>query len=155
MQQENNKKENLFRIVSAILLIIIIVLSAVYFFVYNTKDEGIKITNEYSIIPPDNAYDLLIKNKTDPDYNLTVVDCRVREVWCTCNFDNGLHLPNAELIGDSTTLYNSTGDILVYSINGSVGEQFCMELMGNVFGSVYNLEGGYDNWIAEGYKNYI
>jgi len=77
--------------------------------------------------------------------NLSVVDVRGLEGCGQCQFNKG-HLPNATRIEDPTVFYNSTCDILVYSVEGSVGARFCDELMNHVYGNVYNLEGGWTAW---------
>jgi len=48
-------------------------------------------------------------------------------------------------------LYNSTEDILVYSKDGTVGEDFCQDITGHVYGEIYNIDGGYNAWVAAGF----
>lgn len=79
--------------------------------------------------------------------NLTVVDCRGLEGCGQCQFNQG-HLPNATMINDPTTLYNTTNDILVYSMDGHKGSWFCEQLIGHVYGNVYNLDGGWNAYIG-------
>lgn len=76
---------------------------------------------------------------------LYVIDCRAREGCGDCQFSKG-HLPDAGLYSSPVSFFNTTTDILVYSVDGTVGEQFCRELVGYVYGNIYNLEGGWEAW---------
>jgi rhodanese-related sulfurtransferase len=108
---------------------------------YPTTDYYI-YTSSFSNIEPSEAYDLI-----NTSSNLKVIDCRGLEGCDHCQFKQG-HLPGAELNSNFLTLYNSTEDILVYSINGTVGARFCENLTGRVYGKIYNLKGGYNAWVA-------
>jgi len=99
-----------------------------------------KETFEYTNITAEEA-DLLIAND-----NITILDVRALEGCGSCQFKNG-HLPGAILESDPTKYYNASYDILVYSVDGTVGAEFCEDLMYKVYGKVYNLEGGWNDWI--------
>ena len=83
--------------------------------------------------------------------NLSIIDVRGLEGCGNCQFNKGGHLPGAELNMNAQTLYNTTDDILVYSVDGSVGADFCMNLTSHVYGKIYNLDGGFDAWKEAGY----
>ena len=138
----------------AIVLIVICVIAAAALVITFTWTEnsstgqeptGTQYASFYTNISAQTAYDLI--NVTS---NLTVIDCRGLEGCSQCQFNKG-HLPGAQLNMNSLTLYNSTNDILVYSKDGTVGAGFCQELVGHVYGEIYNLDGGYEAWTSAGY----
>ena len=56
-------------------------------------------------------------------------------------------MPKGAVLNDNPeTLYNSSEDILVYSKDGTVGAGFCQDLINNVYGNIYNLDGGINAW---------
>ena len=111
---------------------------------YPTSDYYI-YTTSFSNIAPSEAYDLI-----NDSSNLKVVDIRGLEGCSSCQFNKG-HLPSAELNSNPMSLYNLTKDVLVYSKNGAVGDDFCQDIVDHVYGKIYNLEGGYNAWVAAGY----
>lgn len=111
---------------------------------YPTTDYYI-YTSSFSNIEPSKAYNLI-----NTSSGLKIIDCRGLEGCSHCQFNKG-HLPDAELNSNVMSLYDSTEDILVYSINGTVGADFCLDLTGHVYGSIYNLKGGYNAWAAAGF----
>ena len=126
----------------AIVLVIICLIAAVFLvmtYILPISNEK-QYTSIYTNATADAAYDLI--NNTS---GLLVIDCRGLEGCSTCQFNQG-HLPNATLNMNAQSLYNETNDILVYSKNGTVGVEFCEELVGHVYGNIYNLEGGYEAW---------
>ena len=153
------KKERRLSIIFAILLVFIIIVAVVVFaysngfFSFNEKNNVPTFTTTYTNITAEQAYNLI--NTTE---NLTIIDCRGLEGCSHCQFNQG-HLPGAELNDNPLTLYQNesdyqnTTDILVYSKNGTVGADFCSDLIGKVYGKIYNLEGGYEAWVAAGYLN--
>jgi len=141
---DGNSGESTFRTIAFIILIAIIVIAAILvfiprFFQENEDNTPVYITS-FRNYAPEEAYDLM--NNAE---NLTIIDCRGLEGCNTCQFKAG-HLPGAELNENPNSLFNSTEKILVYSKNGSVGADFCADLVGHVYGDVYNLEGGYAAW---------
>jgi rhodanese-related sulfurtransferase len=114
-------------------------LSLAYFFDEPLNTES-TFTMVYTNINVPEAKSM-IENNT----NLTIIDVRGLEGCGNCEFKKG-HLPGAVLNSNPYDFYNSTNDILVYSINGIVGEEFCQNLTGYVYGNIFNLEGGYENW---------
>ncbi len=101
-------------------------------------------TQTYKNVTIEEAYNLINKSQ-NTEYNLTIIDCRGLEGCSVCQYKHG-HIPGAVRNDNPITLYNLTDDILVYSVNGTVGAQFCEDLMNHVYGKVYNLEGGWNAW---------
>jgi len=101
-------------------------------------------TQTYTNITVETAYNLINKSQ-NTDYNLTIIDCRGLEGCSLCQYKHG-HIPGAVRNDNPITLYNLTDNILVYSVNGTVGAQFCRELTNHVYGEIYNLEGGWNAW---------
>lgn len=97
-----------------------------------------KPTTEYQSVNVSVAKQLVLQN-------VTCIDVRGLEGCGPCQFNQG-HLPNAITYTLPADLYNVSSDILVYSMDGTVGEQFCKDLMGHVYGKVYNLQGGWYAW---------
>lgn len=120
----------------AVLILAVIVIAAVFFFVYSQNPY----TGTYETITAEEALDIINSN-----VNLTIVDVRGLDDCNDCQFNVG-HLPNASSVKNAVIFYNSTKDIIVYSKDGSVGEEFCDSLIGHVYGKVYNIKGGYDAW---------
>ena len=151
------KSDRKFSIFVTILLAFIIVVAVIVF----AYSNGIFLNHENNNIPTytttfvnvtaKEAYNLI--NTTE---NLSVIDTRGLEGCSHCQFNRG-HLPGAVLNDNPLTLfqnlsnYQNTTDLLVYSVNGTVGANFCEDLLGNVYGKIYNLIGGYDAWVAAGY----
>lgn len=156
-EKHPKKNDKRFSIFLTVLLAFIIIVAVVVFaysngFFSNGETNNIPTyTTTFQNITSKEAYNLI--NITE---NLTVIDCRGREGCSHCQFNRG-HLPGAELNDNPITLYQNesdyqnTTDILVYSVNGSVGVDFCTELLGHVYGKIYNLEGGYEAWVIAGY----
>ena len=151
------KNDRRFSIFLTLLLAFIIIVAVVVFAFSNDifsddKSNNIPIyTTTFTNITVEEAYYLI--NTTE---NLTVIDSRGLEGCSHCQFNRG-HLPGAELNDNPTTLYQNESDfqnktdILVYSKNGTVGADFCLDLLGHVYGKIYNLDGGYEAWVAAGY----
>jgi len=109
---------------------------------YNTKTG---YTQTYTNVTVEEAYNLINKSQ-EPTYNLTIIDCRGIEGCSTCQFKHG-HIPGAVRNDNPLTLENLTDDILVYSVDGKIGAEFCKNLTHNlVYGKIYNLEGGWNAW---------
>jgi len=86
-----------------------------------------------------------VKELINTSENITVVDIRGLEGCGTCQFKQG-HLPGAIRSTDSSMFYNYTSDIVVYSVDGTLGETFCCELLNHTYGEIYNLQGGWNAW---------
>ena len=149
---KNNKSFSIFLIsILALIIVIAVVLAAVSTNMFSDDEDNVlpTYTTTFSNITPKEAYELI--NTTE---NLTVIDCR--EGCNRCQFNNG-HLPGATMNTNPATLYQvegdyqNTTDILVYSVDGTVGADFCLDLTGQVYGKIYNLAGGYEAWVATGY----
>lgn len=150
--QKNDKKFSIFLTIS---LALILVLAVVVFAFSNgvfSDDENNdlpKYTTTFSTITPKEAYEII--NTTE---ELLVIDCR--EGCNICQFNRG-HLPRAIMKVEPQTLhqtegdYQNTTDILIYSLDGTAGAEFCSELVNHVYGKIYNLAGGYEAWVAAGY----
>jgi len=147
------------RIIMASLLGLIIILALIV--VYLNSQPG--YTQEYHEKLPANVSNLLFNvydinstiNETTADYNLDrvnliIIDARGLEGCSECQYKQG-HLPGAIRDQSAQNYYNTTQDILVYSKDGENGTLFCSWLVGHVYGNIYNLEGGYEAWLAEGY----
>lgn len=150
--EKNNKIFLIFLtlIIGAIILMSVMLIVLYYDTSVDKKDNNITQYNKtFTTITPKEAYELI--NTTE---KLVVIDCR--EGCNKCQFNHG-HLPRATMNTDPTTLYQNEGDhqnatdILVYSVDGLVGAEFCGMLVDHVNGEIYNLAGGYDAWVAAGY----
>ena len=144
---ETNKKENKkLEIFAAIALVAILVISIIYliiFFIQTPQQSEKSVYASYfTNVTADVAYDLI-----NYSINLTIIDCRGLEGCGTCSFKNDGHIKGATLNSNPETLYNWSEDILVYSKDGIVGANFCKDLINNVYGNIYNLDGGINSWI--------
>ncbi len=139
------KKQNYKLEKTASIALIIIVLIAVsyliFYFTWESQLKENKYTSFYTNVTADYAFNLI-----NNSINLTIVDCRGLEGCGTCSFKNDGHLKQAELNSNAETLHNWSADILVYSKDGNVGASFCQDLIGKVYGKIYNLDGGIDAW---------
>jgi rhodanese-related sulfurtransferase len=142
-------KEKKFVIVAFLIIIILIVVAVAYIllpYIFQSNNEnGLTLTTIYYNKDPEEVFDIM--NNTE---NLTIIDCRGLEGCSSCQFKKG-HLPNASMNDNPTTLFNSTNDILVYSKDGSIGAEFCIDLVNHVYGNIYNLKGGYEAWLAKNF----
>jgi len=157
MGKNKPKKRNGKRleILMAIVLITITAIAVIYLLQYpdqkdQSQDNIIRYTQFYTNISVQTASDL-INSSINTSYNLSVIDCRGLEGCSSCQFNKG-HLPGAVLNSNPDSLLNETEDILVYSVNGDVGADFCEQLVGIVYGNIYNLKGGFTVWDAEGFE---
>ena len=165
MQQDQpeKNKEKMFRAIMVVVLAAIIIISFTFVIINNNQNEDVIET--YVNESKEEVLSLLNNSKEYDDvhgdfvYNLskihlTIIDCRGLEGCSSCQFRSG-HLPGAVLNQNYETLYynvtDNKNDILVYSKDGIIGEYFCQNLTGHVYGKLYNLEGGYDGWVAAGY----
>ena len=167
MQQDQpeKNKEKILRAIMIVLLAAIIFISVIFVIINNDQNEDEEVIETFVNKSKEEVLSLL-NNSIEYDevngesvYNLskiglTIIDCRGLEGCSNCQFRAG-HLPGAVLNDNYETLFynvtNNKNDILVYSTNGTVGEYFCQNLTGHVYGKLYNLEGGYDGWMAAGY----
>lgn len=151
----DESSEKTYVIFLSIILVTIIVLTILFFvFTSNQQIENPYVKTyqkEYFNISPTEAYDL-INESQNGTINLTITDIRQLEPeGCSdCEFKRG-HLPNTTRI-INTNLFHETENItLVYSRDGEVGKDFCQELVGHVYGKIYNLEGGWEAWDKAGF----
>jgi len=107
--------------------------------IFNPEGYQRPTTKDYKNINVSQAMELI------PDNNTHVVDVRGLEGCGQCQFNNG-HLPKAFRYTDPTELYNLSNNLIIYSTDGVVGEEFCEQLTGHVYGMIYNLEGGWNAW---------
>ena len=77
--------------------------------------------------------------------NLTIIDCRP----CECQFVQ--RIPGAVWSDTPSMFHGWHEDVLVYSQEGVVSVDFCEDLLWQVYGSIYHLDGGFDAWKAAGY----
>jgi hypothetical protein len=146
VESEQTKKENKkLEKIAAVALFTILIISLTYllisFIQSPQSSEQIRYASYFTNLSADATYNL-IKNSI----NLTIIDCRGLEGCGHCTFKNDGHIKGAELNSNAKTLYNWSEDILVYSKNGTVGAGFCQELINNVYGKIYNLDGGINAW---------
>jgi len=149
-QKDKNREKKLrtlliiFLVLIAVIAVSFLTISALWTDFFNSSDE-IFYTQSYSNVTVQQAYELLNKSVAG-EINLTIIDCRGKEGCSTCQYNKG-HLPGAVLDENELNYQNETNDILVYSVDGSVGAEFCEILTQNmVYGKLYNLIGGWDAW---------
>lgn len=122
--------------------------------IVNVYKNKLAYTTIFTNITAKEAYDLI-----NTQEKLLIIDCRGLECCSPCQFNRG-HLPGTELNDILVTLYQDENDyqnitdILVYSKNGLVGADFCSGLLNHVYSKIYNLNGGYEAWVAAGYPIY-
>jgi len=106
----------------------------------------------YTSIPVSEAHNMINNNILYPD--LLILD--VRNQW---EYDDG-HICNATLIPvvllesriNEIASYNNT-EILVYCRSGSRSATASQTLVDNNFTKVYNMEGGFTDWVSSGYES--
>ena len=109
------------------------------------EEEIPTLAESYTNISVEEAYDILNKSQNS-DYNLTIIDCR----GCACKWRDG-HIPGAGHNPDYLDYVNWTNDILVFGENTAHSAEFCKGLVLQVYGKLYNLDGGFKAWEAAGY----
>lgn len=148
--QPAKKESKKIETIATVIFVIIIAIAAVYITMPYIWTEQTSVTKSYTSyytnVTAEVAWDLI--NTTS---NITIIDCRGLEDCGKCQFKNQGHLPGAELNENPLSLYNTSENILVYSLDGTVGENFCKDLVNHVYGRIYNLEGGFEAWEAAGY----
>ena len=135
------KDEKGFFIVVATVLFLLLMIFLVL--TLTNAEETIECKSCYYINVTASEAESVIENHSD----MLVVDVRGLEGCGLCDYKKG-HLPGAVRYENPEVLYNSTEDILVYSQNGTIGAIFCLALVNNVQGYIYNLEGGWEAWIS-------
>ena len=141
VKKGNKKLEKLALFALVIILIISIAYLIISFIQTPQQSEEIKYTKFYTNVTADLAYNIM-----NNSINLTIIDCRGLEGCGPCSFKNDGHLKGATLNSNAETLYNLSNDILVYSKDGTIGASFCKELINNVYGKIYNIDGGINAW---------
>ena len=141
------KLDTIVKIVFVILIVFASVYVATpYFF---SEPTELKYTTSYKNISPEAAYNII--NKTS---NLVIIDCRGLEGCGSCQIkkEGRLDFDFVYLNQNPYIHYNTTENLLIYSKNGTVGEEdFCKILVDHVYGKIYNLDGGFDAWKDAGY----
>jgi len=141
VRKENNKLEKVATVALITILLISITYLVITFIQTPQQFKGITYAPYYINVTADAAYNII-----NNSINLTIIDCRGLEGCGSCTFKNEGHIKGAELNSNAKTLYNWPEDILVYSKDGNVGASFCQELINNVYGKIYNLDGGINAW---------
>lgn len=146
-QKKRVKKETFV----TVLLVTIVVVSAVYVSISYLFPEEIEIkyTSQYKNIDAEVAYNLINKSK-----NLVIIDCRGLEGCGSCQIrkEGRLDFDFVYLNENPYVHYNTTENLLIYSKDGIVAEEdFCKIIVKNVYGKIYNLEGGFYAWRDAGY----
>jgi hypothetical protein len=134
-----------------LIFIIIIVFAAGYLAIpyFFSEETEIRYTSTYKNVDPKTAYNII--NNTD---NLIIIDCRGLEGCGTCKIkrEGRLDFDSVYLNDNPYVHFNTTENLLIYSINGTVAEEdFCKVLVNNVYGKIYNLDGGFEAWKALDY----
>jgi len=132
------------------LLIISVVLFLVYIFV-QIPVISVK-AQTYTSIPVSDAYDMINNNTLYPD--LFILDIRTQG-----EYDDG-YICNATLIPvnvlqsriNEISSYKDT-EILVYCNSGSRSATASQILINNNFTKVYNMQGGFTDWVSSGYES--
>ncbi len=119
-----------------IVMVLLIIFSA------GCVSKSSKYTQSFQNITASQAYKLM-----QNDTKLVIVDVR----GCKCTYNKG-HIPGAIWDTYPEDFYETKKDLLIYSQTGSTSLDFCKELIGHVYGKIYNLQGGIDAWKASGYK---
>ena len=121
----------------AIVILLLISIFAVAFFVINENENHTNNTNDannsgytqtYTNLSVEEAYDLINQSESG-EFNLTIIDCRGLEGCSSCQYKNDGHISGAVRNDNPLTLYNETNSILVYSKDGTVGGEFCTDLI--------------------------
>jgi rhodanese-related sulfurtransferase len=133
--------------IKIIFLVAILVISIVVFLrpaLSSIKIEEIPTyTSTYSPLSPQQAHDIITTNASP----ITIVDVRS----CQCKYDTE-HIPGAIWNTNPTSFYNTMNDLIVYDNNGTESMEFCKQLVGNTYGSIYYLDGGINAWKKAGYQ---
>ena len=77
--------------------------------------------------------------------NLRIIDCRS----CDCRIQT--MIPNATWVTNPELFYYTTDDLLIYSDDEQESIRFCNQLVSNIYGTIYHLQGGIYAWIQAGY----
>ena len=155
--ESTDKKGNKIETIVTIVFVIIVAFASIYVAIpyLFTGETEVKYTSVYKNIGPESAYNLI--NKTN---NLIIIDCRGLEGCGSCQIksEGRLDFDFVYLNENPYIHYNTTENILVYSKDGTVAEEdYCKILVNNVYGKIYNLEGGFYAWKDAGYpiSNYV
>lgn len=158
MDEVNPEKKNskFPEIIIAIVLVAIIIIASLYL-LYPTLFPNSENNNyiyvgyakDYTNISVADAFNLM---NITTDINLSIIDVRGLEGCGPCQFKNQGHLPQAVLNSNPDSLFNKTAIFIVYSKDGIIGANFSQELVNNVYGEIYNLEGGIEAWESAGYE---
>lgn len=155
------KSEKMYTILLSIILVIIVILAVLFFVLTNDQQNGTtngqqngdtkKYQTLYYNIEPEDAY-ALINQSENGEFNLIVNDIRQLEPHgCTdCEFKRG-HLPDAVRLINTHIFYETENVTLICSRNGELGAEFSQDLVGYVYGEIYNLKGGWEAWNSAGF----
>ena len=130
-----------------LILIIICIACVMWFTIPSIITQPTELTREYTTtytsITPEEAKNL-IDNK---EQIVIIADIR----GCKCNYDEG-HIPGAIWRINPKSFYNTANDILIYCNDGNNSKEFCQDLTGHTYGSIYHLNGGINAWENKGYE---
>ncbi|UCF50475.1 MAG: hypothetical protein JSU91_03055 [Thermoplasmatales archaeon] len=134
-----------------IAFVLIVIFASIYVAIYYLfqAEPEIKYTSKYKNIDVEEAYNLINKTK-----NLVIIDCRGLEGCGSCQIksEGRLDFDFVYLNQNPYVHYNTTENLLIYSKDGTVGEEdFCKIIVNHVYGKIYNLEGGFYAWKEAGY----
>lgn len=111
--------------------------------IIHTTTNKIGYSTTFKSVTASEAYNL-VYNSNPP---IVVIDINS----CYCIYKDR-HMPGAIWEINSTAFYNFTSDILVYCEDENLSHDFCEDLVGHTFGSIYYLEGGIKAWENAGYN---
>jgi len=89
--------------------------------------------------------DNLINTQAD----LLVVDANTD----SSHYLQGFYVTKAVWSTDPSMYYDATRPILVYSTPDDAAIAYCKGLIGNVYGPIYMMQGGYEGWYAWIHRN--
>lgn len=128
------------RILNFIILFCILFSVWIVIVLFIVPQDEQEYTKEYQVVSVSEAKQIL-----DTVENVTVIDCTG---GCQpCSWKNG-HIDDALWNDNPTSFYNLTNDILVYDdADGNLSLSFCQSLVNHVYGKIYCLRGGYQEWV--------
>jgi rhodanese-related sulfurtransferase len=104
----------------------------------------------FKTIPPKEAFELIKKNKENPDF--AMIDLRSPEQHKEEYIENSVNIPfrGEDFLSRLNTL-NKNKIYLIHCKVGSIGKRTLGKMEQQGFKQVYNIEGGIKNWIEKGF----
>jgi len=153
MNKTTSAKKDFIKLDTIVIIVFVILIAFASVYVatpyFFSEPTEIRYTSSYKNISAEAAYNLI--NKTN---NLVIIDCRGLEGCGSCQIkqEGRLDFDFVFLNQNPYVHYNTSENLLIYSKNGTVGEEdFCKVLVNHVYGKIYNLDGGFYAWKESGY----